>query len=125
MEGMITVICLYVVLTIAVTVIILIAIIKTYYHIKRTANTLERIEADQIKIADQLSSQMSLNSRAEFNQYYYDHCFMNGLGPHEWVPSGKQTNSDFEFVCHRCGQTVNVPRRIAPEHPYTTQLKEK
>ena len=121
---------LYCLLSIAgfiITILIIIAYIKTYNRIKKISETNEKNIELQQEIINQITHQneiikeQKLYSFVQFDQWYYDHCYMNNLGPHEWVASGKKTDYDFEFICRRCGQVIRVPKLLFPEHPGALQ----
>lgn len=83
-------------------------IIVIYFRI---ANRLEKI-SDNTKNASSILSEIKTNQSAQYKQYYFDHCFMSNLGPHEWFPTGIQTMDHWEFRCKKCGQIINVPKQL-------------
>lgn len=79
-----------------------------------------KIESQNTTIADQ-----KMYNHVQFDQWFYDHCYMNNLGPHDWVATGKHSGTDYQFICRKCGQTINVPKMLYPEHPHSLELKRK
>lgn len=118
--------CLVGVIGFVVSVLIIVGYVKTYSRIKKITEIQEQNLSFQRQLCDMLSGNyknQKISDQAQFDQWYYDHCFMNNLGPHEWIANGNRTGSDFQFVCKKCGQIINVPVKLQPEHPYSSELK--
>ena len=84
---------------IAFTIIIIVALIKTYNRIKIIAGNTEKIHSHTEQTNQTLSA-----------QYTLEHCYMNRFQPHEWYPTGNQTSNSYEFKCMKCGMIINVPK---------------
>ena len=119
--------CLIALISFIVVLLIIIAYIKTYYHIKRITYTVERIQEQTNVKMDVLvnSAVVSINNKmsALEKQYFYDHCFMNNLGPHQWRQTGTSSNYHFEFRCIQCGQVIYVPKVL--QMPIQVKVKDK
>lgn len=108
---------LYCIVTLAgvvITLLIIIAYIKTYYHLKETSENTKKLQAS-LKVA--INNQNIILARlddirgrqgAQYNQFYMDHCAANNLGPHEWVFLGAD-NTKSQFQCRKCGQIIDMP----------------
>lgn len=59
-----------------------------------------------------------------YNQWYYDHCLRNNLGPHDWVPANQETPDYVVYVCRHCGQSINAPKVLYNEHTFAKLLYE-
>ena len=106
--------CLMILAAVIITVLIIIAYVKTYYHIKEISeNTQGILSALNATIANQkeiIACLDDIRGRqfSQYNQFYYEHCAANNLGPHEWVFIGSD-NIKSQFQCRKCGQIINVP----------------
>ncbi len=58
----------------------------------------------------------------DYNQWYYDHCLRNNLGPHDWIPAQKETPDYVVYVCSHCGQTINAPKVLYSQHTMANLL---
>ena len=105
--------CLLPILGVAIMILIIVAYIKTYYHIKNTSESLKRLN---VQIAE-LNDDLNKNAFTQYNQYYYDHCFVNNLRAHEWYATGNQTDTHFEFICGKCHQIIHVPKTLILQYP--------
>lgn len=52
----------------------------------------------------------------QYNQWFYDHCLRNNLGPHDWIPANKETPDYVVYVCRHCGQSINAPKILYSDH---------
>ena len=52
----------------------------------------------------------------QYNQWFYDHCLRNNLGPHDWIPAQHETPDYVVYICSHCGQSINAPKVLYSEH---------
>ena len=57
-----------------------------------------------------------------YNQWFYDHCLRNNLGPHDWIPAQKETPDYVVYICRHCGQSINAPKVLYSEHTLAQML---
>ena len=61
----------------------------------------------------------------QYNQWFYDHCLKNNLGPHDWIYANKETQDYAVFVCRNCGQAINAPKVLFCEHTLAKMLYDE
>lgn len=114
-----------------ISFILSIAILVTYFHMNdrlkeiswNTSKALEKMayQSQQAENTQKQLLQLRINQLNAQRQYFFDHCFMDNLKPHEWYPTGNQSPTEYEFICRKCGQRIMTPKYLqiepAPQVP--------
>lgn len=106
--------------------LLILSIVMIIYYF-RMAKRLEEISINSLEASkcmtaiesalNKEASDIKASLSAQYKQYYFDHCFMSNLEQHEWYATGNQTPDHWEFACRKCGQIINVPKKLEGNKP--------
>lgn len=88
-------------------------------------NKTEQLLEENNELLRQILQALRLNFREElcaYNQWYYDHCLRNNLGPHDWIPANHETPDYVVYICTHCHQTLKAPKILYDQHTFANLL---
>lgn len=108
------------------SVFMIIYYFKMARHLEEIALSVKKSDDHLCVLENSLTesiSRIEKSQSAQYERYFFDHCFMANLAPHDWQATGVSTDSHWEFRCSRCGQTLYVPKMLKENNKFAPAKK--